>query len=167
METAECWQIALDHPSTPSALALTRQNLDAVRSEYSPDNLCALGAYELAPASGEAQVSVFATGSEVAVALEAREELEAEGISTRVVSVPCFELFAAQSARYRTSIIGSAPVRIAVEAGVCQGWERFIGEDGVFVGMHGFGASGKAEDLFRHFGITSQAVVKAARAKLK
>ncbi|MCG6859330.1 MAG: transketolase [Salaquimonas sp.] len=167
METAECWQIALDHPSTPSALALTRQNLDAVRSEYSPENMCALGAYELAPASGEAQVSVFATGSEVAVALEAREELEAEGISTRVVSVPCFELFAAQSARYRTSIIGSAPVRIAVEAGVCQGWERFIGEDGVFVGMHGFGASGKAEDLFRHFGITSQAVVKAARAKLK
>ncbi len=167
METAECWQLALEHGSTPSALALTRQNLAAVRTEYSTENLCARGAYELAAADGDAAVSIFASGSEVAVALEAREELAAEGIAARVVSVPCFELFAAQTARYRNSIIGSAPVRIAIEAGVGQGWEKFIGEDGAFVGMNGFGASGKAEDLFEHFGITSKAVVKAAKSKLK
>ena len=167
METAECWQIALEHNSTPSVLALTRQNLTAVRTEYSSQNLCAQGAYELAPAKGEAAVTIFASGSEVAVALEARDELMADGIDARVVSVPCFELFAAQSAQYRKSVIGSAPVRIAIEAGVCQGWERFIGEEGVFIGMNGFGASGKAEDLFKHFGITSKAVVKAAKSKLK
>ncbi|MEC9342688.1 MAG: transketolase C-terminal domain-containing protein, partial [Pseudomonadota bacterium] len=166
METAECWQIALDHASTPSVLALTRQNLDAVRGEVSKDNLCALGAYELAAADGEASVSIFASGSEVAVALDARDELAAEGIGARVISVPCFELFAAQSARYRKSVIGTAPVRIAIEAGISQGWERFIGEDGAFVGMNGFGASGKAEDLYKHFGITSKAVVKAVKSKL-
>jgi transketolase len=167
METAECWQIALEHASTPSILALTRQNLAAVRTEFSEENLCARGAYELAPVDGEAQVSIFASGSEVAIALEAREQLEAEGIAARVVSVPCFQLFAAQSAQYRKSVIGAAPVRIAVEAAVSQGWERFIGEDGVFVGMNGFGASAPAEALYEHFGITSQAVVKAAKSKLK
>ena len=167
METAECWQIALEHNHTPSVLALTRQNLAAVRTEFSEENLSARGAYELAAADGEAAVSIFASGSEVAIALEAREELAAEGIAARVVSVPCFELFAAQSAQYRKSVIGEAPVRIGIEAGVSQGWACFIGEDGAFVGMNGFGASGKAEDLYKHFGITSKAVVKAAKSKLK
>jgi len=166
METAECWQLALEHPTQPSLLALTRQNLAAVRTEYSEENLCARGAYELAAPSDEAQVSIFASGSEVAIALAARAELEKSGIAARVVSVPCFELFNAQSAQYRKSVIGDAPVRIAVEAAVSQGWTRFIGEDGVFIGMNGFGASGPIEALYPHFGITAEAVVKAAKAKL-
>jgi transketolase len=167
METAECWQIALEHMTTPSVLALTRQNLAAVRSEFSSENLCARGAYELSPADGNPEVTIFASGSEVAIALEAQSELQADGVGARVVSVPCFQLFAAQSAKYRKSVIGSATVRIAVEAAVSQGWERFIGEDGVFIGMNGFGASGPAEELYEHFGITAKAVVKAAQTKLK
>ncbi|GIL01941.1 MAG: transketolase [Alphaproteobacteria bacterium] len=166
METAECWQIALEHATTPSVLALTRQNLAAVRTEYSAENLCARGAYELAPADGEAHVSVFASGSEVALALAAREELQSAGVPARVVSVPCFELFAAQSTQYRRSVIGTAPVRIAVEAAIGQGWERFVGEDGIFVGMNGFGASAPGEALYEHFAITAAAIVKAARSRL-
>ncbi|MEZ5871014.1 MAG: transketolase [Nitratireductor sp.] len=168
METAECWELAIEHARTPSVLALTRQNLPTLRHEYSQENLSGRGAYELAKASeDEASVSIFASGSEVAIAIEAQQELEAAGIATRVVSVPSFELFEAQSAQYRKSVIGTARVRIAVEAAVAQGWQRFIGEDGIFIGMNGFGASAPYEELYKHFGITSAAVVKAAKAKLK
>ena len=166
VEVAECWQIALEHKSTPSVLALTRQNLPTLRREYADENTCARGAYELQAASGEAQVSIYASGSEVEIACAAHAALEGEGIAARVVSVPSFELFAGQSAKYRKAVIGDAPVRIAVEAAVSQGWERFIGEDGVFIGMNGFGASGPYEELYRHFGITPEAIVKAAKAKL-
>ncbi|MEM7462830.1 MAG: transketolase [Pseudomonadota bacterium] len=162
METAECWQIAFESQDTPSALALTRQNLAAVRHEYEAENLCSRGAYELRPASNEAQVTLFASGSEVHVALEAQTMLEESGVATRVVSVPCVELFDKQSEEYRNSVIGEAPARVAVEAAVKQGWERFIGEKGAFVGMDSFGASGPYEDLFDHFGITADAVVAAA-----
>jgi transketolase len=166
VETAECWQVALGSLRTPSTLALTRQNLPTLRTEHESDNLCALGAYELVRASDEAKVSIFASGSEVEIAVEAARQLEARGIAARVVSVPCFELFEAQDAGYRKAIIGQAPVRIAVEAGIRQGWDSIIGSDGLFIGMTGFGASAPAEDLYRHFGITADAVVEAAAARL-
>lgn len=166
VEAAECWQIALESTKTPSTLALTRQNLPALRVQHTAENLCAKGAYELAPASKDAQVSIFATGSEVEIAVAARAELEKRGIATRVVSVPCFELFEAQSAEYRAGIIGKAPVRMAIEAGIRQGWDAIIGSDGLFVGMAGFGASGRIEDLYKHFGITAEAAVAAVEKRL-
>ncbi|WP_439271476.1 transketolase [Pseudochrobactrum sp. HB0163] len=166
VETAECWQIALNSAKTPSTLALTRQNLPTVRTQHDDDNLCAYGAYELATASDDAKVTIFATGSEVEIALNARTQLEAKGIPTRVVSVPCFELFEKQTTAYQKALIGAAPVRIAVEAAISMGWERFIGENGTFIGMKGFGASAPINDLYKHFGITAEAVVAAAEAKL-
>lgn len=166
VETAECWQLALKSHQTPSTLALTRQNLPTLRKDYEEENLCALGAYELMTASDDAKVTLFASGSEVEIAVNARDMLESKGIPTRVVSVPCFELFEQQPESYRKALIGTAPVKIAVEAAIRQGWDRFIGTDGVFVGMHGFGASGPIDALYAHFGITSEAVVAAAEAKL-
>lgn len=166
VETAECWQLALKSKTTPSTLALTRQGLPTLRKNYEEDNLCALGAYELMTASDEAKVTIFASGSEVEIAVKARETLENKGIPTRVVSVPCFELFEHQVESYRTALIGTAPVKIAIEAAIRQGWDRFIGSDGLFIGMHGFGASGPIGALYQHFGITPEAVVAAAEAKL-
>ncbi|WP_309082678.1 transketolase [Chelativorans sp.] len=166
-ETAECWQVALESRTTPSTLALTRQKLQPVRIEFEEENLCARGAYELLPASDEAQVTIFASGSEVEIAVHARTMLEERGRPTRVVSVPCFELFERQPQDYQEAILGRAPVRIAIEAGVRQGWDRFIGTDGIFIGMHGFGASGQAPALYKHFGITAEAAVEAAEARLR
>jgi transketolase len=164
-ETAECWQLALKEKHRPSGLALTRQNLMPVRTEYEEKNLCAQGAYELI-SSSDAKVSIFASGSEVEIAVKSAEALEAKGIATRVVSVPCFELFFEQSADYQEAIIGTSPVKIAVEAAIRQGWDAFIGNDGAFIGMKSFGASAPAKDLYKHFGITVEAVVAAAEAKL-
>lgn len=166
-ETAECWQLALETADAPSALALTRQGLPTVRTEFTEENLCARGAYEISQASGDAQVTIFASGSEVELAIAAQVELQENDIPTRVVSVPCFELFEKQSSEYRASIIGDAPVKIAVEAAIKQGWESFIGHDGTFIGMSTFGASAPAGALFEHFGITADAVVEAAKAKLE
>ena len=164
-ETAECWQIALETQDRPSGIALTRQNLMAVRTEMSEDNLCASGAYELV-SSADAKVSIFASGSEVEIAVNAAKALEAKGIATRVVSVPCFELFAEQSDEYRSAIIGDAPVKIGVEASIRQGWDEIIGSDGAFIGMKSFGASGPYKELYKHFGITVEAVVAAAESRL-
>jgi transketolase len=166
VETAECWQLALESPKNSSTLALTRQPLRAVRTEHTDENLCAKGAYELAGARGKAEISIFASGSEVEIALDAREILEKKGRKARVVSVPSFELFFGQDAAYRRKTIGDAPVRVAVEAAIRQGWDEFIGTDGKFVGMTGFGASGKIEDLYPHFGITAEAVAEAAEKAL-
>ncbi|MCO5064682.1 MAG: transketolase [Rhizobiaceae bacterium] len=166
VETAECWQIALESRKAPSTLALTRQNLPTVRTEHTDENLCRRGAYELAPADGEAAVTIFATGSEVEIALGARALLQAHGHPTRVVSVPCFELFEQQSDGYKEDMLGSAPIRMAIEAGIRQGWDRFIGTDGIFIGMHGFGASGEISDLYKHFGITAEAAAAAAEKVL-
>ncbi len=166
METAECWEIALNSRTAPSTIALTRQNLPAVRKEYSEENLSARGAYELAQASDDAVVTIFATGSEVEIALAARDKLQAHGHPTRVVSVPCFELFEQQSKDYQAAIIGNSKVNIAIEAGIRQGWDRFIGRDGIFIGMHGFGASGPYEKLYEHFGITADAAAAAAEKLL-
>ena len=165
VETAECWQQALKEQHRPSGLALTRQNLAPARLTYSAENLSAKGAYELI-AADNAKVSIFASGSEVELAVKAAAELNGKGIATRVVSVPCVELFQEQPADYRKAVIGTAPVKIAAEAAVRQGWDYFIGNDGDFVGMHSFGASGPAKDLFKHFGITSDAIVAAAEKKL-
>lgn len=166
-EAAECWQLALESEKTPSTLALTRQNLPAVRTDYVAENLCRLGAYELAAAEGgEAAVTIFATGSEVEIALGARALLQGHGHPTRVVSVPCFELFFQQDEAYREKIIGKAKVKVAIEAGIRQGWDPIIGTDGIFVGMTGFGASGTIEQLYKHFGITAEDAAKAAKARL-
>lgn len=165
VETAECWQIAIKSKNRPSALALTRQNLTTVRTEYNEKNLCELGAYTLA-GNADAKVTIFASGSEVEIAVAARAILEAKGVSVRVVSVPCTELFFEQPDAYRKDILGNSPVKIAVEAAVREGWDAFIGPEGSFVGMKGFGASGPVKDVYKHFGITADAVVAAAEAKL-
>jgi transketolase len=167
-ETAECWQLAIESRTTPSAIALTRQNLAPQRKEYQKVNMCSRGAYELAAADDDtAAVTIFASGSEVEIAIEAKEQLDAAGHPTRVVSVPCFELFEQQDKEYQKGIIGSAPVRIAIEAGIKQGWERFIGEEGIFIGMSGFGASGPYKELYEHFGITAKAAVEGAVSRLQ
>jgi transketolase len=164
-ETAECWQIAIKTHNRPSGLALTRQNLAPARMEYSSRNLCEQGAYTLAGLN-DAKVTIFASGSEVEIAVAARATLEGKGISTRVVSVPCTELFFEQPDSYRKTVLGNSPVKIAVEAAVREGWDAFIGPEGTFIGMKGFGASGPYKELYKHFGITAEAVVAAAEAKL-
>ncbi|HVL42545.1 MAG TPA: transketolase [Brevundimonas sp.] len=166
VEAMECWKLALESKTAPSAMALSRQKTAAVRTVASAGNLSARGAYELRAANGPARATLFATGTEVPLALAAAEALEAEGTPTRVVSVPCFELFFQQDAKYQASVIGRGTVRVAVEAAIQQGWERFIGEDGGFVGMSGFGASAPAEILYEKFGITTDAVVAAVKARL-
>lgn len=161
VETAECWELALQRRDGPSVLALTRQGVPTVRTTHRDENLCARGAYEIAAADGDAAVTIFATGSEVSVALEARALLAEQGHATRVVSVPSWELFAAQAEHYREATLGLGrdTLRVAVEAGVSLGWERFIGENGVFVGMTGFGKSAPAKDLYEHFEITAAGIV--------
>jgi transketolase len=166
IEAMEAWKIALQTKTAPSALCLSRQKTAAVRVTASSENLTAKGAYELRAAKREAKATLFATGTEVPLALEAADRLEANNIPTRVVSVPCFELFFQQDAKYQASVIGRGTVRVAVEAAIQQGWERFIGEDGAFVGMTGFGASAPAEVLYDKFGITTEAVVAAVKARL-
>jgi len=165
-ETAECWQLAVENAEGPSVLALTRQNLPALRTSFEEKNLSARGAYELSPAKGKAQVSLFASGSEVSLCMTAKAELEKQGIATRVVSVPSLDLFLEQDANYRASVIGDAPVKIGCEAAIRMGWDEIIGSDGLFVGMTGFGASAPYKDLYRHFGITAEAIVAAATAAL-
>jgi transketolase len=167
VETAEAWKLALEHKTGPSVLALTRQNLPLLRTDDTERCLTARGAYELASASDEAEVTLFASGSEVSLVMKAREQLEAQGIPTRVVSVPCFELFLNQPEESRRQVVGKAPVKIAVEALIRQGWDEIVGSDAAFVGMHGFGASGPAPQVFAHFGITVEAVVATALSRLK
>ncbi|MEA2865169.1 MAG: transketolase [Bradyrhizobium sp.] len=167
VETAECWQLALENTTGPTVLALSRQNLTPVRTTATADNLCSRGGYELSAAKGEAKVSLFASGSEVELAVAAQKQLEAAGIATRVVSVPSLELLLAQPADRRGAIIGNAPVKVAIEAAVRFGWDAVIGPDGIFVGMSTFGASAPAKDLYKYFGITAEAVVEAASRRLK
>ncbi|MCQ0988954.1 transketolase [Jiella marina] len=166
VEVAECWQLALESRAAPSILALSRQNLPTLRLDEHDENKSARGAYEIAPASGEAKVTIYATGSEVEIGVAARKRLEAEGVPTRVVSVPSFELFRRQTAEYRRALIDDSSLKIAIEAGVRQGWDELIGRHGLFVGMNGFGASGPGPELYQHFGITADAVVTAVRGGL-
>jgi transketolase len=172
VEVAECWEVALTQKTTPSVMALSRQNLIAVRKTHTNQNLSAKGAYVLAEATGKRQVILMATGSEVEIAMKAREALEAEGIGTRVVSMPSMELFAAQDEAYRKRVLPAGAVRVAIEAGVRQGWDRWLlGERGregksAFIGMSTFGASAPYERLYKEFGITAEATVAAAKAML-
>jgi transketolase len=166
VETAECWAIALKSKHRPSVFALTRQNLATVRTEHTTENLSAKGGYVLAAAEGERKVTIFATGSEVEIAVEARKALQAEGIGTTVVSMPSWELFEEQDEAYQEEVIGENTVRIAVEAQIRQGWDRYIGRKGAFIGMKSFGESAPYQDLYKHFGITADAVVAAAKARL-
>jgi len=166
VETVECWQLALEGRETPSILALTRQNLPQLRRSLDERNKCVHGAYEISPAQGQADVSIFATGSEVSIAVEAQKLLAAKGVPARVVSVPCFELFQAAPDDIRRTVIGDAPVKVGVEAAVRQGWDALIGPDGIFVGMSTFGASGPYKELYNHFGITAAKIAEAALSKL-
>ena len=165
VETLECWQIALESTTAPTILALSRQNLPAVRTDYTMENLCKRGAYTLA-GDDEADAVIFATGSEVEIALAGKSALEAIGISARVVSAPSLELFAQQPDAYCTALLGRARARVAVEAGIGLSWGKILGDSGRFVGMEGFGASGPAEDLYGFFGITADAIVEAVKAQL-
>ena len=162
VETVECWQLALASKDRPSVLALTRQNLPQLRRSLDSDNKCAAGAYEISAAAGKAEVSLFATGSEVSIAVEAQKLLAAKGVPARVVSVPCFELLAEAPEPARRAVIGGAKVNVGVEAAVRQGWDAIIGSHGLFIGMSSFGASGPYKDLYKHFGVTPDAVAAAA-----
>jgi transketolase len=166
IETAECWELALNRIDGPTVLALTRQNLPQLRKDAPNDNPCSHGGYELVAAQGDAKVSFFASGSEVEIAVDAQKQLAERGIPARVVSVPSLELLLSQPEDRRAKIIGNAPVKIAIEAAVRWGWDAVIGQDGEFVGMHGFGASAPAKDLYKHFGITAEAAVNAALKRL-
>ena len=166
VETAECWALALERADGPSVLALTRQGLPPVRPDHTDENLCAGGAYEISPAGGTAKVTLIATGSETALALAAQTTLQADGIPTRVVSMPCQELFDARPEAERIEILRPDTLRIAIEAAAMRGWERYVGENGVTIGMTTFGASAPGEELFPHFGITADAIVDAAKSRV-
>ncbi len=169
VETAECWALALENARRPSVLCLSRQNLPTLRTEYTEENLCARGGYVLRAASGNnvRKVTILSTGSEAAIALQARESLEAQGLPTAVVSMVCWELFDQQPAAYQESVLGhSGTVRVAIEAAGTFGWERYVGMRGAVIGMNDFGASAPAAKLYAHFGITTESVVSAVKAQL-
>jgi transketolase len=172
VETAEAWELALTSKETPSVLSLTRQSLPTLRREHKAKNLTAQGAYVLADADGKRQAILMATGSEVEIAMKARDLLQAEGIGTRVVSMPCWELFEEQDDSYRKRVLPAGPVRVAIEAAIRFGWDRWLygergrREKGGFVGMHDFGASAPAPTLYKEFGITAEAVAAKVKSLL-
>jgi transketolase len=162
----ECYEVALEHRSGPSLFALSRGNLPTLRRDAA-ENRSARGGYVLAEAGGERRVSILATGSEVEIALAARDLLKQEGVAAAVVSMPCWQLFDRQDAAYRNSVLGGeAIVKVAVEAASTFGWERYVGPNGATIGLPGFGASGTPAQLYAHFGITREAVAQAALARL-
>ena len=165
VETAEAWDTALK-TNGPTVLALSRQGLKAFRSEKSSDNKVSKGGYILNDISSKRDLTLIATGSEVEIAMEASDLLNAEGIKAAVVSLPCWELFDKQDETYRKDVLGNSP-RIAIEAACDMGWSKYIGDNGVFIGMKSFGASGPADQLYKHFGINSEAIVKQARSIIK
>ena len=167
VETAECWDIALRQKSRPSVLVLSRQNLATLRTEHRDENLSARGAYCIVESQGTAQVTLLATGSEVEIAVKARELLAAQGVAARVVSMPSRELFEEQGEEYVQVTLGPGTVRVAIEAAGPMGWERYTGPDGAFIGMRGFGASAPYKELYKHFGITAEAAAEAALKRLK
>jgi transketolase len=165
IETAECWEIAINTKQTPSALSLSRQNL-ATLDRPIDENLSSKGAYILHEPDRQRDITLLATGSEVEIALDAAQKLFLHGKHAAVVSMPCWELFEMQPESYRKKILGSAP-RIGIEAAIRLGWDRWIGENGTFIGMHGFGASAPANELYQHFGITADSIVTEALALIK
>jgi transketolase len=167
VETLECWELALSDKHSPSALILTRQNVPAVRIVNTDENLSARGAYILCEAECDRDVTIFATGSEVHIAVRAREILKNEGIHAAVVSMPCWELFDLQEEKYREFILGHDSVSIAVEASISPTWDKYIGSKGAFIGLKDFGLSAPGNILYEYFGITAEKVAEAAREKLK
>ena len=161
VECAECWEIALGTEATPSILALTRQGLPLLRTTHTDENLTAKGAYVLIEPEGRRDVTLIGTGSEVSLAVTAAKALQGQGIAAAVVSMPCWELFATQDQGYQDAVLGTVP-RVGVEAAVEFGWQKWLGPQGIFVGMRGFGASAPGEELYKHFGITAVAVEAAA-----
>lgn len=166
IETAECWALALSRDYGPSVLALTRQNLPIVRYNTEQTNLCAGGAYELLSADGEAIVTLLASGSEIAIAVEARDQLQDARIPTRVVSMPCWELIENLESTMRATLLGRGTLRVGIEAAVRSGWDQWLGEDGMFFGMTGFGASAPYKDLYDHFGLTAEKIATRVRYHL-
>jgi transketolase len=172
VETAEAWELAVTTKTTPSVLSLTRQSLPTVRTKHTNKNMVSFGAYVLAESEAKRQVIIIATGSEVEIAMDAKNKLEAIGIGTRVVSMPCMELFAEQDETYRRRVLPAGPVRIGIEAAVQQGWDRWLtGERGkhdkaAFIGMESFGASAPAEELYEKFGITADNIVEKTKGLL-
>ncbi len=167
VETAECWALSLESRETPSVLSLTRQGLIQQRTTHTDENLCAKGGYILHEAEGgDAKVVLIATGSEVEIAAAARDTLQADGVPTRVVSMPCTDIFDQQDAAYKAEVLPRDAVKASIEAGTTYGWERYTGLDGVNIGMTTFGASAPADELYEHFGITADALVAAVREKL-
>ncbi|HEY2884809.1 MAG TPA: transketolase [Rhizomicrobium sp.] len=166
VETVEAWEIALNNTRGPTLLAFSRQDVATIRTEHVAENLVSRGAYEIAGAEN-AKLSLLATGSEVGLALQTRDLLKADGIAARVVSMPCWSLFEQQSETYREQVLGKGTIKVAIEAAVREGWDRYIGSHGRFVGMHSFGASGPYKDVYKHFSITPEAAAEAARAALK
>ena len=166
IEAAECWAAALQDTTGPSGMVLSRQGMPTQRTKHTDENLSAKGGYVLAEADGERKATLFATGSEVSIAMAARDTLQADGVPTAVVSMPCWELFDKQDDAYQRAVRGPGTIRVAVEAAVRMGWDKYIRNHGGFVGMEGFGASAPAEQLFEHFGITAENVVKEVKARL-
>lgn len=164
VETAEAWQLAIKSEKTPSILALSRQSVPTLRTD-STENLTAKGGYIISAANGSPKATLIATGTEVAIAVAAQKQLAARGVAVNVVSMPCCELFDAQSAAYKQAVLGEAP-RIAIEAGSAFGWERYVGLTGKIIAMNGFGASGKGDEVYEHFGITAENIVKAVEKYL-
>jgi transketolase len=158
IEVAECYEIAMQINNAPSLFSLTRQDVPTQR-EVTNENLCKYGAYIISEYENELKVTIFATGSEVSIALDTQKELHKADIGTRVVSIPCWRLFDQQSKEYQANILDNSSIKVAVEAGIKHGWEKYIGRDGIFIGMEGFGASAPAEELYQHFGITKTAIV--------
>ena len=166
METLECWEHALKTSQTPSIIALSRQNLPLVRHENEAENLCSRGGYIIKQSSQKnTKITIIATGSEVSIALDAQIKLENDNIPTCVVSMPCLDIFNAQNEKYQNSVITPESDVIVVEAGVQQSWDKLLGRSGAFVGMNSFGASAPAKDLFNHYKITAEEIIKVANEK--
>jgi transketolase len=166
VEAAECWEIALANRTGPSALIFSRQPLQPVHTHAGNENPSRHGAYVLADSDGPRRATILATGSEVSLAMRARQMLQKQGVPTAVISMPSWELFERQDEAYRRTVLGPGTVRVAVEAAARLGWDRYIGESGGFVGMTGFGASGAEDDLWKHFGITLERVVEEVLRRL-
>jgi transketolase len=166
VEVAECWELALEATDQPVALVMTREAVPPVRSDGAAENRCRRGAYVFEEASGKARVTLLATGSEVWVARDARRILQQRGIPTRVVSMPCLELFDRQPQEFRRAILAPDTLRVSVEAAATYGWDRYVGPDGLVIGLTTFGASGLPDEVMEHFGITPEAVAAAVEAKL-
>ena len=166
IETLECWQLALECKDAPAILALTRQGVPTLREKFQAENQCQKGAYILSEATSKLDVTIFGTGSELSLAVKAKQKLEQDNIGVRVVSVPSVEHFKQQNKEYKVSLLCNDSIKVAVEAAARYGWEQFIGSHGIFIGMNGFGESAPAIDLYKHFGITTDAIVQAVKDRI-